>query len=533
VKRGQPPQPETYTPQPPRTENAVKRSPAQEPAAKSPLPPTTSPKPEQAPSKPAPEEEASGPKSWASLFSGNAAPGGSGAEGRVPADKPTARIPPFSAQNSDAERSEAGANSGPTSQERELGNFLRSYKLNHMAPSFLPRGLTNRSNWCFVNAILQSLQACPPFYNLLKALPITPMGLRSGQRKSSTPIIDSVVEFVSEFSTLEVMNKIEKKDKSRKKQDLSVGNPFEASYVYRMLLNLESETFKVVEGRQEDAEEFLTCLLNGLSDEMLGLLKLSEEPAAESQPEPSGQQPPQQEGGAEWHEVGAKGRGSCVTRRVVEGGGQYETSIMQLALGLCRSCVRSDGSETSATLQPFYTLQLDIQHNNVTTVTEALAANFSSEQLDGYICSKTKQEVEASRSVSLEELPPILILHLKRFVYDSATGGVQKVMKNVEFSVDLEIDKTILSSSTRTKFTLKQRQYKLFAVVYHNGREATKGHYVSDVYHTGYATWLHCDDSTVRPTAEGLVTTPAPNSVPYILFYRRCDTMVGVDKTHK
>ena len=46
---------------------------------------------------------------------------------------------------------------------------------------------------------------------------------------------------------------------------------------------MESETFKVVEGRQEDAEEFLTCLLNMISDEMLGLLKLTEvaEPGSE------------------------------------------------------------------------------------------------------------------------------------------------------------------------------------------------------------------------------------------------------------
>ena len=38
------------------------------------------------------------------------------------------------------------------------------------------------------------------------------------------------------------------------------------------------------------------------------------------------------------------------------------------------------------------------------------------------------QEVEASRSLSLEELPPILILHLKRFVKDN----------DLEWSVDVE-----------------------------------------------------------------------------------------------
>ena len=67
-----------------------------------------------------------------------------------PAHKPTARIPPFSPHCSTAA---AGPEASP--EELELSAFLRSYQLNHMAPSFLPRGLTNRSNWCFVNAILQ------------------------------------------------------------------------------------------------------------------------------------------------------------------------------------------------------------------------------------------------------------------------------------------------------------------------------------------------------------------------------------------
>jgi hypothetical protein len=50
---------------------------------------------------------------------------------------------------------------------------------------------------------------------------------------------------------------------------------------------------------------------------------------------------------------------------------------------------------------------------------------------------------------------------------------------------------------------------------------------------SGYACWLRCDDSTLRGVAEQTVTAPAPGSAPYILFYRRGDTLVGMDKAAK
>lgn len=49
-------------------------------------------------------------------------------------------------------------------------------------------------------------------------------------------------------------------------------------------------------------------------------------------------------------------------------------------------------------------------------------------------------QIEISRRVTLEELPPVLVLHLKRFVFEK-TGGCQKLTKNVDYPVDLEISK--------------------------------------------------------------------------------------------
>ena len=54
--------------------------------------------------------------------------------------------------------------------------------------SLLPRGLTNRSNYCYINSILQALLACPPFYNLLLALPYS----KTPSRRSPSPLIDNM-----------------------------------------------------------------------------------------------------------------------------------------------------------------------------------------------------------------------------------------------------------------------------------------------------------------------------------------------------
>ena len=231
----------------------------------------------------------------------------------------------------------------------------------------------------------------------------------------------------------------------------------------------------------------------------------------------------------EWLEVGPRGTKSCVTRRVEKRGSENcaKSPLAEMFQGQMRSCVQHSNGDPTATLQPFLTFQLDIQSDKIGNVADAISNNFAVETIDGYMCSKTNQEVEASRSMSLEELPPILVLHLKRFIYDGSSNGCQKLLKNIDFPVDLEINKDILSPNSKNKYPVKQRQYKLFAVVYHNGTEATKGHYVTDIYHTGLSTWLRCDDSILKTQTESMVLAHSANSVPYILFYRRGDTMVG------
>lgn len=47
--------------------------------------------------------------------------------------------------------------------------------------------------------------------------------------------------------------------------------------------------------------------------------------------------------------------------------------------------------------------------------------------------------IDASQRVLIEALPPVLVLHVKRFCYDTTVGGVVKVTKQVRFEPELEI----------------------------------------------------------------------------------------------
>ena len=67
----------------------------------------------------------------------------------------------------------------------------------------------------------------------------------------------------------------------------------------------------------------------------------------------------------------------------------------------------------------------------------------------------------------------------------------------------------------------------LLLVVYHDGKEATKGHYVTEVHHTGTGNWLRFDDSIIRVVDTQLFKYNLPR-MPYLLLYRKdCKEIIG------
>ncbi|XP_020281748.1 ubiquitin carboxyl-terminal hydrolase 10 isoform X2 [Pseudomyrmex gracilis] len=397
-----------------------------------------------------------------------------------------------------------------------MAEHLTSYKMDTQTVSLLPRGLTNRSSYCYINSILQALLACPPFYNLFNSLPVS----KNKGKNSSTYLIDNMIKFVREFSPLTEAARMPRKDrKDQRREDIDIysGVAFEPSYIYAILKHKSFNGVFSVEGRQEDAEEFLSCLLNGINDEMTEIMKFINGHTVATENNINGDHGHDEE---EWQIMGPKNKGS-ITREI-----EFEkTPLSDIFRGQLRSRVSRAGEQPTDNVQPFFTLQLDVQKAD--SVRSAFEILVGKDQLEGMTSSKTRQQIEAWKQVTLEKLPAVLILHLKWFVYnnDNYANGCSKILKGMEFPVDLKIDNKFLSPNTAKKLGPRQKQYKLFAVTYHDGRETTKGHYFTDVFHVGFGCWLRYDDSTVKTVPESSVLRPSSPRVPYLLYYRRADTI--------
>lgn len=394
----------------------------------------------------------------------------------------------------------------------KFADFLMKCKIDFSPVSLRPRGLTNCSNYCYINAILQSLIGCPPFYNLMKSIPKLPAAVQL--EKTNLKAINAMIQLVNEFSHLPPGARLQsnRREKGQKKGDdlsaeLTCDPAFTPHAIYKLWNDSRTD---VVEGRQEDAEEFLGFVLNQINDEMLEIIKLIAKPSAEQ----NGEQNTEGDDGDDWQMIYNNRNKGSVTRQTDFG----RTPLSDIFRGELRSRLQREGEHSTDDIQPFFTLQLNIE--KAASVKEALEILVGRDQLEGVTCSKTNQEVNAWQQMTLEKLPVVLILHLKWFDYKP--DGCTKILKTVEFPVELKIDTKILASK---KYSQKQRLYRLFAVVYHDGKEASKGHYITDVFHIGYNNWLRFDDSSVKPVSEHNVLRPRAPRVPYLLYYRRCDTV--------
>lgn len=193
----------------------------------------------------------------------------------------------------------------------------------------------------------------------------------------------------------------------------------------------------------------------------------------------------------DWLEVGRKQR-AAVSRL---SGHNTSTPITKIFGGLLRSEFRVPGLKDSITTERYQPLQLDIQSPDVRNVVDALRGLTRPERIQGDFNSPRGKDVVATKQVFIESLPPVLILHLKRFQFDAEGHGTVKIWKKIGYPLELEIPREALS---RQKRDSSMPRYKLISVVYHHGKNASGGHYTVDVRRQDGREWIRLDDTVIR-----------------------------------
>ncbi|KAF4548493.1 Ubiquitin carboxyl-terminal hydrolase-like protein 7 [Elsinoe fawcettii] len=387
----------------------------------------------------------------------------------------------------------AAVNGTTPSRSGTIGEVLNQFDVqsDHKMAFLEPRGLVNTGNMCYMNSILQVLVFCIPFYDFLDQI-----GRRAAHSfKSDTPLLDAMIMFMREFKVIDSAESADKLRMRLKDNELEqYGGPLIPEYVYGVINRLPRFS-SMRRGHQQDAEEFLGFLLAGLHDECTAVLR-SQGITAPSDIPSSPSSTTSGAADAGWLEVGPKQK-AAVTRQ--SGDPSSSSPVTRIFGGALRSELRVPGLKNSVTLEPYQPLQLDIGAPNINNITEALKGLTKPESLTGDFNSPRGPGTTATKQVFIESLPPILILHLKRFQYDSS-GGTQKIWKRIGYPLDFELPKEVFPPAKRAGMSLKGGlpRYRLTAVVYHHGKSAAGGHYTVDLLRQDRREWVRVDDTLIR-----------------------------------
>lgn len=353
-----------------------------------------------------------------------------------------------------------------------------------------PRGLVNTGNMCYMNSVLQILVSCVPFHQFLDYV-----GRRAAHSfQSNVPLIDAMIMFVREFRVIDAATSEEQLRMRLKPNELEqFGEAFVPEFVYEMIRQLPR--FRDMRrGHQQDAQEFLGFLLEELHEECDRAAQHASKRSVDGRADGADGADGATDG---WLEVGHKQK-AAVTQS--SGDIACESPVTRIFGGKLRSEFKVPGNKTSVTMEPYQPLQLDIGSPEVHNIIDALKGLTKPESIQGDFNSSRGPNVTATKQMFIETLPPVLILHLKRFQYDSLTGATQKIWKKVGYPLDLEIPHEVFPAHRRNALTASGGlpKYRLMGVIYHHGKNASGGHYTVDVRRQDGREWIRMDDTVLR-----------------------------------
>ncbi|GAV52472.1 hypothetical protein ZYGR_0AG04630 [Zygosaccharomyces rouxii] len=451
--------------------------------------------------------------------------------------------------------------------------------------SVAPRGIVNRANICFMSSVLQVLLYCRPFINILNVASVRNVVAKAGPIQSK--LLDACLNIYRQFDkdTVELERKNTAKNgsannnnagnSSNKQSNVvsSISEAIKPDEFYEALSTIPK--FKDLKwGHQEDAEEFLTHLLDQLHEEfissicslgdneILNLLQsindeelriffirnLPRYKKAEFLKSSTGQlkdlistygtvSEDNDEEGDGWHEVSGSSKKGKKTKTAAKRTVEMEPSPMSCLFGgQFRSVldIPNNKESQSITLDPFQTIQLDISDKSVNDLQTAFK-KFSEYELLPFK-SSSGYDVEAKKQTFIDRLPQVLLIQLKRFQYINNTekdnsmvnynaynGRIEKIRKKINYEHELIIP--IESISSPSAYKDENRRYHLTGVIYHHGVSSDGGHYTADVYHRETDKWYRIDDVNIIELKKEDVLKGGEESgdsrTAYILMYQK------------
>uniref|UniRef100_A0A8W4FG21 Ubiquitin carboxyl-terminal hydrolase n=1 Tax=Sus scrofa TaxID=9823 RepID=A0A8W4FG21_PIG len=134
---------------------------------------------------------------------------------------------------------------------------------------------------------------------------------------------------------------------------------------------------------------------------------------------------------------------------------------------------------------------------------------------DPWYCPNCKEHQQATKKLDLWSLPPVLVVHLKRFSYSRYMRD--KLDTLVDFPInDLDMSEFLINPNAGPC------RYNLIAVSNHYGGMGG-GHYTAFAKNKDDGKWYYFDDSSVSTASEDQIVSKAA----YVLFYQRQDTFSG------
>ncbi|KAH9608215.1 hypothetical protein KSS87_000009 [Heliosperma pusillum] len=156
----------------------------------------------------------------------------------------------------------------------------------------------------------------------------------------------------------------------------------------------------------------------------------------------------------------------------------------------CSKCKQT--SEASSNVEDFYELELNVK--GLKSLDESLSNYLCEEKLEGdnqYHCESCGTRVDATRSIKLRTLPPVLNFQLKRCVFLQKTTTKKKITSAFSFPKELDMGQRLTEASELDLI------YGLSAVLVHKGTAVNSGHYVAHIKNESSGQWWEFDDEIV------------------------------------